>query len=380
MRKKRSSSSSLGERIKTVLWDIRDDRKKQIIAVSVLVVLFLLITVSIVFAVRSKNVEPVKETVEITTDEVETASGIRFLDGMPATEGNENRYPIMIMIENLVTIRDIQSGLQNAGVVYEVLAEGGITRFGAVYTNYLEKDEAVKEFAPVRSARQYFVDIAKEYGALYVHAGGSPGALEDLAVSEDVINLDQIGGDEGFFYRVNDTVAPHNLNTSTELLIEALKAKEVFESEATFTPWEFKTETPEKDREETVSTISIPYTSESYASEYVYDKEKNLYMRSNGGLPHVDKNTGEQISVKNVVVQFADTSLLEADTGRLDIAVVGEGKAYIFQEGQVIEGTWSKEDETARTYFYDENEEKVSFIPGNTWVSIVPTDNDVTYQ
>lgn len=374
-------NASLRERMKNFLWSIRDDRKKQIISAVVLIVILTLITVTIVVAVKSGEEKPAIETLEIITqEESDTANTGRFLDGMPASEGNENLVPVMIMIENLVTIRDLQSGLQNAGVVYEALAEGGITRFGAVYTNYKEKEEVVKEFSPVRSARHYFVEIAKEYGALYVHAGGSPYALEDLATSEDVTNLDQIGGDEGYFYRVDDIAAPHNLNTSTALLLQALKDKKLDTKEGTYSPWQFKTETPEKDRNVTVQTIDIPYTAESYAVSYEYDPEENVYLRSNGGVEHVDRNTKEQISVKNVVVQFTDTSLLEADSGRLEISMVGEGPAFIFQEGQVIEGTWSKEDETERTYFYDENEEEISFIPGNIWVSIVPSDNEVTYE
>lgn len=368
------------ERLKDFLWSIRDDRKKQVIAGAVLVLLLVLIVGGIVMAVSGSSGDTATEEVEIVPEEVaEEFDGRRFLDGVPVDEENANAYPIMIMIENLVTIRELHSGLQNAGVVYEALAEGGITRFGAVYTNYREEDEQVEVFAPVRSARHYFVEIAKEYGAMYVHAGGSPYALEELATTTDVENLDQIGGSEGYFYRVAEIAAPHNLNTSHELLMSALEDRDLDTASGTYSPWLFRTETDEEDRTATEQTINIPYTAESYAVRYEYDSVANLYDRFNGGVEHVDQNTGEQITVKNIVVQFADTSLLEADTGRLDITLVGEGRALVFQEGQVVEGTWTKEEETSRTRFYDENDQEVEFVPGNIWVNIVPSDNEVTY-
>jgi hypothetical protein len=369
------------ERLKDFLWSIRDDRKKQVIAGIILLVFLGGVSGIVALVAGGSNDQPETETVEIAPEEEVAVdfNGRRFLDGMPSEDSKANAFPIMIMIENLVTIRDLQSGLQNAGVVYEVLAEGGITRFAAVYTNYLEEDEQVEEFTPVRSARHYFVDLAKEYGAVYAHAGGSPYALEELAATSDVEDLDQIGGSEGYYYREDDVAAPHNLSTSNELLMNALEDRELDDVSGTYSPWEFRSETDEEDREVTEQVIDIPYTALSYATRYEYDAEENLYKRFNGGVEHVDVNTGEQITVKNVVVQFAQTSLLEPDTGRLDITLVGEGRALIFQEGEAIEGTWSKDEETSRTRFYDENQEEVEFVPGNIWVSIVPTDNEVTY-
>ena len=105
----------------------------------------------------------------------------------------------------------------------------------------------------------------------------------------------------------------------------------------------------------------------------------NSYRRFNGGEPHTDANTSEQLTAKNIAVQFVDVSVLESDTGRLDITTVGEGDAVIFLDGTAIPGRWEKPNRGDRTTFFDANRDEIKFNAGVTWIEAVPTGNEVSY-
>lgn len=310
------------------------------------------------------------------TDFVNKTAGreaARLIDGVLVEKGKENIYPIAIMIENLSTIRP-QAGLNKANVVYEALAEGGITRFLAIYAH----DETIEEIGPVRSARDYFLDWVLEFNALYAHAGGSPSSLR-LIDQYNILDLDQISGDHPYFWRDRERAAAleHTLFTSSELLTYAKRDKEIPE-EGDFKPWLFKEEAPLAQRSEEAKKITIDYSTFSYKVEYEYNRENNYFLRINGGEPHLDFKTQEQLWAKNVVVQYVKTRL--ADPLRLAMETIGEGGALIFQDGQMINGTWKKEDREERTRFYDSEGNEIRFNPGPIWIEVVPTDRNVEYN
>lgn len=304
----------------------------------------------------------------------------RVIDGVLVERGKENFYPVAVMIENAAFggVRP-QSGLQEASVVYEALAEGGITRFMAVYAS----GEPLQRIGPVRSARPYYVDWAKEYGGLYVHAGGSPQALQNIATSSgDIEDVNQVGGHHAYFFRDSKAQArEHGLFTSTELLGYALRDRELSEAKGEYDGWLFQEKGLEKENRPTDErTITIPFSTASYQVNYAYQREKNVYARAHGNTAHTDALTGEQIMVKNVVVQYVDTGILEVASGRLRMTTVGSGKAIVFFNGEPHEATWKKESGTARTRFYDSSQTEIQFIPGNIWIEVVPTDRKVTYS
>lgn len=297
----------------------------------------------------------------------------RQLDGVLIDRGSENIYPVGVMVENLSTVRP-QSGLNKAGVVYEALAEGGITRFLAVYAT----DEVIEEIGPVRSARSYYLDWVSEYNALYAHCGGSPDALR-LIPEYDLLDVNQIGGDHPYFWRdwSRATASEHTLFTSSELLTFAKRDKNIPE-EGDYSPWLFKEDASLAERPTEAKKITIDFSTYSYKVEYEYDKTNNLYLRINGGEPHIDFKTQEQLTAKNVIVQYVKTRL--ADASRLAMDTTGEGGALIFQDGVMINATWEKENRESRTRFYDENHEEIKLNRGSTWVEIVPTDRNVEYN
>ncbi|PIS42971.1 MAG: DUF3048 domain-containing protein [Candidatus Kerfeldbacteria bacterium CG08_land_8_20_14_0_20_40_16] len=317
-----------------------------------------------------------KQNIDLNGNNDSKATGnkvARLLDGFLVDRGSENIYPVAVMVENLSTIRP-QSGLDQAGVVYEALAEGGITRFLAIYST----NEAIAEIGPVRSARDYYLDWVSEYNALYTHCGGSPSALK-LIKEYNLLNLDQIGGDHPYFWRDSSraTASEHTLFTSSELLTYARRDKGIPE-EGNFKSWLFKEEVSLAERPTETKKITIDYSTFSYKVEYQYDRNNNQYLRFNGGEPHLDFKTQKQLTVKNVIVQYVKTRL--ADTSRLSMEAIGEGGALVFQDGEMINATWKKENREARTIFYNSTGEEIKLNSGPTWIEVVPTDRSVEYD
>jgi len=302
----------------------------------------------------------------------ETAQVRRVLDGIYVTPGQENHYPVGVMIENLTIVRP-QSGLVSANLVYEALAEGGITRFLAMYTGELN---SITEIGPVRSARSYYIDWISEYNALYLHAGGSPEALANIK-KYNTLDLDQFRNSQ---YYQRDTgrqlAVEHNLFTSGEKIAFALRDKNL-DGAGSFTAWKFKDDAATASRPVTEKSISIDFSSLNYKVEYKYDAVANNYLRYQGGEIIKDKN-GTEIRPKNVIVQRVKTQLVDKE--RLGMDTVGEGDAVIFRDGQTVIGRWKKEARTERTMYYDQDGNEVVFTAGQIWVEIVPTDRDVVYN
>lgn len=276
-------------------------------------------------------------------------------------------YPIAVMVENSVDARP-QSGLARADIVYEALTEGWITRFMAIYVNG-ESDV----IGPVRSARHYFVYLACEYDAPYVHIGASPQGYDALRAT-GLPNLDETHGDPGF-WRVRTRYAPHNAYTSTSLIRSSLervwKAKP-----GSLAGFAFREESGPV-RGEAAGEISLAFPA-GYSVKYVYSPEDRSYHRYMDGVPHEDAETSEQVAPRNVVVQFVRSWVID-DVGRLDMAQVGQGKALYFRDGVVTEGYWSKSSPTAPTRWYDSQDEPVQMNPGKIWVQIIPPSVKLSY-
>jgi len=301
----------------------------------------------------------------------------RVIDGVYVSEDQSNYFPVAVMIENMVSSRP-PSYLSQANVVYEALVEGGITRFMALFSGQMV---TIPEMGPVRSARPYYLDWALEYGALYVHVGGSPQAFADIRTYE-VFDLNQFFNAQ-YFWRSDDRQAPHNLYTSGEKMAFALRDLEAG-AEGSFTPWKFKKDEALVQRPTVEKNITIDFSSVNYKVEYKYDRTENDYVRYQAEQIHRDKSVSEEdeegteIRAKNIIVQKVKTSLI--DEGRLAMEVVGEGEALVFLDGTVITGTWKKDAKDSRTIFYASDGEEIEFNAGTTWIEVVPTDRDIIYN
>jgi hypothetical protein len=295
------------------------------------------------------------------------------LTGLSVTTAQAAEPIIGVMIENLYPDARPQSGLSAAGVVYEALVEGGITRFLAIFQEPLPTP-----IGPVRSLRPYYLDWGLEYGIPIAHAGGSQPALANVSTTH-VQDINALLYDGSSFYRTTDRLAPHNLYTNDQLL-SALDARLGFAKAPTFTPRVRKKDAPVKGVVPH-PTIDISFSYSDYAVEYRYDAASNSYARWMAGTPHVDRNSGKQIMVKNVVVLYAPTSYSTQPDGKpeTDISDVGSGKAVVFTDGSATIGTWTKASQTAQTTLTDSTGKAIELNAGNTWFSTVPTTNAVTY-
>lgn len=278
-----------------------------------------------------------------------------------------NRPIVSVIVENHPDARP-QSGLQSAGVVYEALAEGGITRF---QTFFLEGQPTA--LGPVRSLRPYFVDWGLEFGAPVAHAGGSSTAL-DMVGPTGLRSLNALVIGAPTFYRLSSRVAPHNLYTSSSLL-DGLLSKRGFNQPASFTPNTRKADTPVSGTPH--PNITINYSYNSFQAGYTYDTNNNNYARSIAGAPHKDALTGQQIKVKNIVVEYMPTSTLS--DGHMQMTTVGRGDAIVFRDGDAIKGTWVKASRNARTQLIGADSKEIPLNAGNTWYSIVPIGKTVSY-
>lgn len=302
---------------------------------------------------------------------VETAP--RIIDGVivPATATNPNLQAVMI--ENARESRP-PAGLDKASIVYEVLAEGGITRFMAMFTI----DTPINEIGPIRSARPYYIDWASEYNRpLYVHAGESPQSMLPLRSKKTTIldvNLLRYGK---YGYRVSARVPPHNLFSSSERLKEAFNYLYPKRTPK-FVGWLYADDSALELRPETVNTITINYSALAYRVDYNYDRAENTYLRSVGGQLH-KTHDGAQLTAKNVIVQYVATTLYPNERQRLKMTTVGSGQALIFRNGEAIVGTWKKDATENRTIFYTPAGEQVTLTRGTTWVEVIPTGRSVTY-
>lgn len=294
------------------------------------------------------------------------------LNGLLVDPSIANSRPIAVMIENYPDARP-QSGLSSADIVYEALAEGGITRFMAVY-----QTQEPYFIGPVRSARTYYADIANELGAVYAHVGGNSDVLANIRAGDykNISNADQFF-DGDYFDRITTRLAPHNVYTSISNLKKLISAHN-FSNQASFVGLQFKDDSPVATT--SASAITIDFSLPEYLVLWKYHSAQNNYLRYIAGKQDVDASGKKAITSKNIIVQFVQTHPVVSDTP-LSIALdlTGGGKAEIFRDGQEINAIWKKSGDDRTRYYSDQNQE-ILFNRGQTWVELVPADRPVTWK
>ena len=389
--------------------------KKKILTIIFAVLVYIASTGASYF-LFSKTISSQNLTSPLPPPAVGTNGQLAFDDSLPKTEVCplngvlysrqqkdwwEKHRPLGVMIENHSDARP-QSGLSGADAVYEAVAEGGITRFLAVF--YCQDAGQV---GPVRSARTYFIDFASEYGnyPLYAHVGGAnqPGPADALS-QLDTYNwsgyndMNQFSIGFPTFWRDYDRLGhtaatEHTMYSTVQKLWDyAAKNRNLTNVDkngkswdTSFVPYNFTDDAPASSRplSQSVHLEFWQSAGSDYNVDWIYDPKTNLYKRNNGGKPHIDRDTNKQLAAKNIVV--LSMVELNADDGyennvHLLYKDKGTGKATVFKDGKQIKGTWQKDSRTGRTILKDSSGSQIKLDRGLIWFEILPTDGVLTVK
>ncbi len=343
--------------------------KKQWIIIGLIVLI--LIVIALIFSVGSANK---KTAVVVQHKAVVVAKPVIVpsnLTGLPVNPSLNNIPVTAVMVENSIDARP-QSGLSQAGVVFEAVAEGGVTRFMALF-----QDTSPTDVGPIRSARPYYIQWALGFDAPYAHVGGSPDALADIS-SWNVKDLNEFSY-PGSYHRISSRDAPHNVYTSLAEL-NKLEASKGYKT-STYTSWTRKKDKPLK--VPTAVTINMNLSGPYYNPTFVYQPATNTYARSEAGAAQTDAGVNNaQVSPKVVVAIVVPLSQGALDaTGAYysDYNPIGSGTAYIFQDGNVTVGGWSKPSNTEQITFSDDLGKPMPINAGQTWITAVSSTANVTY-
>ncbi len=341
--------------------------KKHWIALAI-IVSALIATAVFLYLIQQKY--STQQTVDVATSAQPKKPERYFslLTGKELGDAESKKLPVTaVMIENSPEARP-QSGLKKAGVVYEAVAEGGITRFLALYQH--NKPELI---GPVRSLRLYYLEWASAYQASVAHVGGSYNALESVR-SDSQRDLDQFFNPDTY-WRSSDRYAPHNVYTSGAKLDELNQAKGY--NESVFTS--FKRADGKPSEEPNASTIYVNFSSALFNTGYAYHKESNTYLRSLGGEAHNDREEG-QLAPDVLVVMKVETQSRGGTDGYQDLVTTGSGQAYVFQNGTVSEVTWRKDSANEPLQLLDGEGTPVTLNRGQTWIAAITSTGSVSWQ
>ena len=318
------------------------------------VVVFLLICVAVMMLLSGCGEEKVTYknplTGKVTETEVEAAR------------------PLVVSIDNVAEAIP-QSWLSKADLIYEFPVEGEQTRLQAVYYSQFPE-----EFGPIRSTRPYFVDLTREYKAVFLAHGWSP-AARDYLFSGVVPYINAMNSSLDF-YRVEDKPSPHDSYIKWEDVKSEIDAQGWWDEKKSIKAFKFLEEGAESAGKR-VDKVEFSYVSAD--CEFTYDPESNKYIRTVDGAKYIDKETGKSIKVSNVLVQMVESSVVD-NKGRLSIDMCAGGDALLFTNGKVIKGTWSREDLDSRTIFVDGEGNQFKLTVGKTWVEVVDQNCDIDYE
>lgn len=316
----------------------------------------------------SNNEEVVQEQQDISTpDEVQEEVAEDFAYQFPLTGMGVPDKPTSrayaVMINNDPKARP-QSGLHKADIVYEVLAEGNVTRFLAIF-----QSEKADRIGPVRSARDYFIDLAKGYDALYIAHGYSPEA-KDMLNSGYVDHINGMQYDGSLFKRDKNRVAPHNSYITTDSILNG--AEEIgYEMGEPPTALTFLSEEEAESLSgETAKSALISYfSSDLFDVLYEYDNELEKYKRYSNGELTADLDAGDPVLLDNILVVETSHRVID-DAGRREVDLDSGGRAYLLQKGQWTEVEWQNVDGKLLPFA---NGQEVGLVPGKTWINIIPS-------
>lgn len=300
---------------------------------------------------------------------------INPLSGLPVADARLiQRRPIAIKVENSPSARP-QSGLDQAEVVYESLAEFGVTRFCAIFLS-----QEPTTVGPVRSARPSDLEIVPQYQAALAYSGASIPVKKMLRAAPDIPLIGQM--EDYYAYRRiprGNVAYEHTLYTNVARLRETM-ARHGYEAPVSLSGWHFAAPAITAPDGTAVAHVEVPFSGWATCS-YRYDARLRAYRRFQQGEPHLDRETGRQYTAENVIVQFVD--IWEgpyvgykdgSGTNLLVQKLTGEGRCIVLRGGVVTNGRWVRWERNALTQWVDDSGQPILLNPGRTWIAVVPVD------
>lgn len=317
-------------------------------------------------------------TAESEEEDEEPGRIYNYLNGYTTTEEERDKRPVAIMMNNIRNSLP-QIGICDGDIYYECAAEGGITRIMMLVSDYAN----LGTVGSIRSSRDYFVDFLENHDAIYVHAGGSGQAYEKIQ-GRGINNLDGVNMYlPTTFWRDQTRWAnmgyEHSMMASGESIVEGIEYKkyrtELAEDQEPM--FNFYDENTDNKISGSPATHVHMQSTSIQTVDFVYNEETGEYLRYQyNGMAHVDGNTGEQLSVKNVLILFTDISLIPGDeAGRLSVGTVGSGQGYYITNGKRKVVNWSREDQTSTMHIEYRNGDELILNAGKTFICVV--DNSV---
>ena len=348
-------------------------KNKKPIFIIICIVALLAITASIlwvsgVFASDKDNTEN-NNNEEVVPNEPEEKT-------LQIVDTNSTSRPYAVMINNINVARPLQSGLQDAYIIYEIIVEGGITRYMALFL-----DQDTERIGSIRSARHYFLDYALENDAIYVHHGQSPQAQSDFSR----LDVDRIVVDNsktGWRDNTLNVATEHRLFTSIEKLNSGLGNVRTERDNDLLLNYSID----ELELSSYVGAIPANNVTIKYSgyitNTYEYDSESGVYKRFVNGEEHTDYVTKEQYTFKNIITYQVDNYTLNdgENKGRQDIENIGEGTGYYISGGYAVPITWEKSSRSSQTKYYLESGEELVVNDGNTFIQIQPEGQTLTIE
>ena len=300
-------------------------------------------------------------------------SGLRSpINGLPAESEEElERRVVAVKVDNHPSARP-QSGLEQADAVYELLVEGGLTRFIALF-----HDNDTEYLGPIRSGRPTDAELVGFLDATFNISGASGWIIRYLA-NRDIHMLGEGSGS----FRIGSRGAPHNLYGNT-IDMRDFADRNDYPDEAPPAMFEFGDVQLEG---EEVTTVSLNWSSDWPNVNYEWDGER--FLRSNGTTPFMwmdSEGNQEQLSFDTLVVLFGRRYTAAPSDPSQGVAVpatdtVGEGRALVFAQGVVVEGTWSREDRLTPFELVYEDGSPMIVPPGVPYIAIFPDSRSVTWE
>ncbi len=340
----------------------KNNKKVKVSVIVATISIILVIGVALLLFLGSKKDSTLPKITKKNSSTPTIESNLKIVDL------NSKTRPYAIMINNLGVARPLQSGLQDAMIIYEMIVEGGLTRYMAVF-----QDQNTERIGSIRSARHYFLDYALENDAIYVHHGNSPQAAADFKT----LNIDRISVDAsktGWRDKSLNVSTEHTLFTNIAKLNNGVGNKRKtrnkdFLLNYSETPIDLST----KEGAIKANNIEITYSG-SVKSSYEYDESAQNYKRSVNGKAHTDYVTKKQYTFKNIITyQVSNTSLNDGSgKDRQTLDNIGSGEGYYITNGYAIPITWSKSSRSSQTVYKYKDGTEIDVNDGNTFIQIQP--------